>query len=81
MISPIVLAEKAAWQLYVDYLESQMPVYDGAVHWKPNYMGDDESRRLFTVWRKLRDERDGISEPQHFAHRKRVRRFSTRSDR
>jgi len=61
MISPIVLAEKAAWQAYVDYITEHMP--GGGVR----YNGDDESRRLFTVWREIRNERDGISNPRHKA--------------
>ena len=60
-ISPIVLAEKAAWQAYVDYIAPRS--HNGDVV----YTGDDESRRLFTVWRTLRNERDGISNPRHKA--------------
>lgn len=61
----IIRAERAAWQAYVDYLESKMPVRDGQVQWKDALAGDDESRRLFRVWRSIRNERDGISNPRH----------------
>ncbi len=78
MISAIVLQEKAAWQAYGDYLESQMPVYGKQIQRKDNFVADDESRRLFTAWRTLRNERDGISNPRHKANRQHGGRFSTR---
>jgi len=61
--------ERAAWQAYVAYIESKMPDRQ-----TPIVQGDDESRRLFTVWRSIRNERDGISNPRH-------RQVSTRGER
>lgn len=59
IVSNIVRQEKAAWSDYANYCESRMQ--PGGLPFE----GDDESRALFTVWRTLRNERDGISNPRH----------------
>ena len=66
VMSNIVRQEQAAWQAYVAYMQSKQPIgpKTGTREDREVY-GDDESRRLFTVWRTLRNERDGISNPRH----------------
>lgn len=68
--------EHAAWQAYSDYMVSKM--YRDRVE---VVQGDDESRRLFSVWRSIRNERDGISNPRHKQNRQHGGRFSTRGER
>lgn len=71
-VRPQVMTERSAWLSYETYVTSKMGPQ--AQEWG----GDDESRRLFTVWRQLRNERDAISQPQHKQNRMHAGRFSTR---
>jgi len=77
-VSEILFRERKAWQAYVDYMTSKMPNYGREHHQTTQVDGDDESRRLFGIWRQIRDELDGVSQPEHKANRMHAGRFSTR---
>lgn len=81
-VSGILAREREAWQAYVDHMTSKMPNYGKTgSHLTTEVYGDAESHRLFGIWREIRNELDGVSQPQHKQNRMHAGRFSTRGAR
>jgi hypothetical protein len=55
----IVKAETSAWEAYYHYILVRTPARGGF------FEGDETSFSLFRSWQKVRQIRDGISNPRH----------------